>query len=104
MARASVLAVTSVSEGFGNVIVEALACGLPVVSTDCPGGPREILDGGRFGLLVPVGDAVALAEAMERSIIDPPDAALLKRSAEHKSELQSLMRISYAVFRLKKNI
>lgn len=81
MARASVLAVTSLSEGFGNVIVEALACGLPVVGTDCPGGPREILDGGRFGRLVPVGDAVALAEALERCITDPPDAALLKQRA-----------------------
>jgi glycosyltransferase involved in cell wall biosynthesis len=81
MARASVLAVTSVSEGFGNVIVEALACGLPVVSTDCPGGPSEILGAGRFGRLVPVGDAAALCDAMEQAIIDPPDAGPLKRRA-----------------------
>jgi len=81
MARASVLAVTSLSEGFGNVIVEALACGLPVVGTDCPGGPREILDGGRFGALVPVGNAAALAAAIEQAIADPPDAALLRRRA-----------------------
>lgn len=81
MARAAVLAVTSVSEGFGNVIVEALACGLPVVATDCPGGPREILDGGRYGTLVPVGDAAALAEAMERVIGNPPAAVMLKRRA-----------------------
>ena len=81
MSRAAVLAVTSVSEGFGNVIVEALACGLPVVSAACAGGPREILDGGRFGRLVPVGDAQALADAMEHTICDPPDPAVLQRRA-----------------------
>lgn len=81
MARASVLSVTSLSEGFGNVIVEALACGLPVVSTDCAGGPREILAGDRFGALVPVGDADALADALDRTIAAPPDAALLKARA-----------------------
>jgi glycosyltransferase involved in cell wall biosynthesis len=78
MSRASALAVTSLSEGFGNVIVEALACGLPVVSTDCAGGPREILGGGRFGRLVPVGDAQSLADAMEHTIADPPDPAVLQ--------------------------
>jgi glycosyltransferase involved in cell wall biosynthesis len=81
MSRASVLTVTSLSEGFGNVIVEALACGLPVVSSACAGGPREILGGGRFGRLVPVGDARALADAVEQSIAGPPDPAVLQRRA-----------------------
>ncbi len=66
-------------EGFGNAIVEALACGLPVVATDAPYGPREILGDGRWGTLVPVGDPQALARAMERALAcghDPEEARL----------------------------
>lgn len=66
MRRASVFASTSVWEGFGVVIAEALAAGCPVVSTDCPHGPDEILEHGAWGRLVPVGDVGALA----RSIVD----------------------------------
>ena len=62
--------ISSTTEGFGIVIVEALACGLPVVSTDCKGGPREILDDGESGLLVPVGDPESMAAAILRLIED----------------------------------
>lgn len=82
MARASVFALSSAWEGFGNVLVEALACGCPVVSTDCPHGPAEILDGGRYGRLTPVGDAEAMADALAATIASTPDRAMLHRRAE----------------------
>lgn len=68
-------------EGFGIALVEALALGIPVVSTDCPSGPSEILRGGRYGALVPVGNARALAEAVARTLDNPPSARLLREAA-----------------------
>lgn len=70
MRRATVFCLSSVFEGFGNVIVEAMACGAPVVSTDCPHGPNEIITPDKDGLLVPVRDPVALATALVRILRD----------------------------------
>jgi len=61
------------------VLIEALACGCPVVSTDCPSGPAEILEGGKWGPLVPVGDAHSLAEAIVQVLERPPDRELLRK-------------------------
>ncbi|MBL8330144.1 MAG: glycosyltransferase [Rubrivivax sp.] len=66
--KAAVFVLASRFEGYGNVLVEALAVGTPVVSTDCPVGPREILDNGRFGDLVPVADDVAMGRAIGRAL------------------------------------
>jgi glycosyltransferase involved in cell wall biosynthesis len=82
MKRAGVLVLSSAWEGLPGVLIEALACGCPIVSTDCPSGPSEILAGGEFGRLVPIGDDVAMAAAINATLDAPPDPALLRARAE----------------------
>lgn len=65
---ADALVLSSDYEGFGNVLVEAMACGIQVIATDCPFGPAEILDNGRYGQLVPTNDTDALIQAMKNVI------------------------------------
>jgi len=86
MARAHLYAVSSAYEGLPNTIIEALACGLPVVSTDCPSGPREILTAGGsggdlLGALVPVGRPEELGEAILGELSCPPNRVRLQSRA-----------------------
>ena len=83
MARAAVFVLSSAYEGLPGVLIQALACGCPVVSTDCPSGPAEILEGGVYGPLVPVGDDVALAKAILSTLNARPNPDWLRtRAAE----------------------
>lgn len=79
MSRAAALVLSSDYEGLPTVLIEGLACGVPVVSTDCPSGPAEILDHGRFGRLVPVGDEPALAAAILATLETPGDRRALRQ-------------------------
>lgn len=82
MRGSSLFVLSSAWEGFGNVLVEAMACGTPVVSTNCPSGPAEILEDGHWGRLVPVGDAVALAKAMVVTLGESEHPDVATRAAE----------------------
>ncbi|WP_246149371.1 glycosyltransferase [Skermanella pratensis] len=82
MAKASLFVLSSRFEGLPTVLIEAIACGTSTVSTDCPSGPREILEDGRLGGLVPVGDPGALALAIGQALDNPVPADLLRAKAE----------------------
>jgi glycosyltransferase involved in cell wall biosynthesis len=86
MVQADLFVLSSAWEGFGNVVVEALACGLPVVSTDCESGPGEILDRGKWGRLVPVGNADAFAEALVASLREPKPRGPSSRAKDFSIE------------------
>lgn len=93
MARSSVFVLSSLYEGFGNVIVEAMALGLPVISTDCPSGPSEIIEDRKNGLLVPVKDEKALAQAMVDVLSDHELRKSLSEEARRRAQSFGLDRI-----------
>jgi glycosyltransferase involved in cell wall biosynthesis len=84
VANARLLVLSSRYEGLPTVLVEGLMLGQAMVASDCPTGPREILDSGRAGLLVPPGDPIALAAAMKRALTDHTlRAAMTQRATAH---------------------
>jgi glycosyltransferase involved in cell wall biosynthesis len=82
MRQSDLFVLSSAWEGLPSVLIQAMACGAPVVSTDCRSGPSEILEGGRWGRLVPVGDADALAQAIKAALDDPRPADVAVRAAD----------------------
>jgi len=86
MSRAAVFVLSSRTEALPTVLIESLACGTPIVSTDCRTGPREILEESKYGTLVPVDDAGALAAAILEKLTDPGDRNALRSRAKDFSE------------------
>ncbi|HEX7298393.1 MAG TPA: glycosyltransferase [Solirubrobacteraceae bacterium] len=82
MARSGVFALSSIYEGLPTVLIEALAAGTTIVATDCESGPHEILDGGRYGTLVPIKDAEALADGIRGALDTPHDPDALRARAQ----------------------
>lgn len=92
--EADLLVLPSIYEGLGNVLIEALACGTQIVATDCPSGPAEILSDGKYGRLVPPGDAAALATAILKTLNGKhsvPKADLRKRSQDFSAERAAVL-------------
>jgi glycosyltransferase involved in cell wall biosynthesis len=83
--QAAVFVLSSAWEGLPNVLIEAMACGCPVVATNCPSGPAEILDHGRIGKLVPVGDVAAMARAIGETLEASGPRELFVERARHYS-------------------
>jgi glycosyltransferase involved in cell wall biosynthesis len=97
VAAADLFVCSSVFEGANNALIEAIALGVPSVSTDCPSGARDILDNGRLGPLVPVDDAPALAEAMQSVLEAPLPAERLRAGAARFDPLASARRYAGAL-------
>jgi glycosyltransferase involved in cell wall biosynthesis len=103
MARAAVFVLSSDYEGLPGVLIQAMACGCPVVSTACPTGPREILQGGQYGSLVPVGDHMRMAEAIAHDLDAPTPAALLRERAWQFS-VEAAVDAYLALFRARQSV
>ena len=86
MARADLFVLPSIAEGFPNVLVEAMICGCPVVSTDCSSGPSEIITNGLNGILVPVNDIIAMSEAIISLLNDEERRSWLVENARKKAD------------------
>lgn len=90
MSKASAFVLSSRWEGLGIVLIEAMACSCPVIATDCPNGPKEILEGGKYGYLTQVGDVVALSKAMLQVLDAPVNRDLLRQRAIYFSSKRAV--------------
>ncbi|MFI9203621.1 glycosyltransferase family 4 protein [Streptomyces sp. NPDC053048] len=99
-AKGSIAAVTSREESFGMTIVEAMGCGVPVVATDCPHGPGEIINDGHDGLLVPVGDSDAIAKGLLKLIEDDDLRRTMGAAARESAQRYAPERIADAYLEL----
>ncbi|MEL6927023.1 MAG: glycosyltransferase [Cyanobacteria bacterium J06600_6] len=90
MRHASCFVLSSRQEGLPTVLIEAMACGCPVVSTDCPSGPDEILAGGTYGILAPVKDSAALGRGMLATLENPTASETLKKRANQYSTAKTV--------------
>jgi len=102
--RSSVFVLSSIQEGFGNSIVEAMACAIPVVATNCYSGPPEILQEGSSGLLVPPQDEKMLAEAILKILDNPLVAEKLSSSGKKRSEYFSVERSALEYIKIFHNL
>jgi glycosyltransferase involved in cell wall biosynthesis len=91
--QAGAFCLSSEYEGFGYALIEAMACGCPVVATDAPYGPKDILEGGAHGLLVPNGDEQALATGMLRILSDPVLQVELRRRGQERAAQYDISRV-----------
>jgi glycosyltransferase involved in cell wall biosynthesis len=95
LSRAALFVLPSQYEGLCNALIEAIACGVPSVSTDCPGGPREVLVDGQGGRLTPVDDPTAMADAIHHMLSHPDDARRMLAVAQqhlHRFTPEAAMR------------
>ena len=93
LSRAKVFVLSSLWEGLPNTLIEALACGCPAVSTDCPSGPNEIIENGKSGILVTLKDEKALAQAMIKILSDSSFSQELIKNGKKRAEDFSLKNI-----------
>ena len=86
MKISSVFVSSAIVEGFGNAIIEAMSADLPIIAVDCPGGPREILEDGKWGALLPIDDEAAMINAIEKVFSEERKISTKKRADDFSLE------------------